>query len=60
MSEETTSQDSPHQKYLIELLAELSDPVHKRLIQAYRGDDPVKSMEYELGKILTEVLHHED
>jgi len=60
MSEETISQDSPCQKYLNELLAGLSDPVHKRLIQAYRGDNPVQSMESELGKILTEVLHHED
>ncbi len=60
MSEETISQDSPREKYLNELLAELSDPVHKRLIQAYRGDNPVQSMESELGKILTEALHHED
>ena len=60
MSEETISQDFPREKYLNELLAELSDPVHKRLIEAYQGDDPVHSMETELGKMLMEVLHRED
>ena len=60
MSQETISQDRPREKYLDELLAELSDPVHKRLIEAYQGDDPVQSMESELGKILIEVLRCED
>ncbi len=60
MCNETTSKHFFHEEYLDELLVELSDPVHKRLIQAYRGDDPVQSMESELGKILMEVLYHED
>ncbi len=60
MREETATQDSLREKYLNELLAELPDPIHKRLIEAYQGDAPVQSMESELGKILTEVLHHED
>ena len=60
MSQETISQDPPREKYLDELLVELSDPVHKRLIEAYQGDDPVQSMESELGKILIEVLCCED
>ena len=60
MNNEVTSQDSDGQDYLDELLSQLSDPVHKRLIQAYRGIDPVQSMESELGKILTEVLQRED
>jgi hypothetical protein len=60
MSQETIIQDPPSEKYLDELLAELSAPVHKRLIEAYQGDDPVQSMESELGKILIEVLRCED
>lgn len=60
MSTVSNPQDSPCKEYVDELLAELSDPVHKRLIQAYRGDDPIRSMESELGKILTEVLSGED
>jgi len=60
MNNKVTSQHSPREEYLDELLAELSDPVHKRLIQAYRGNNPVQSMESELGKILMEVLNRED
>lgn len=60
MNNELTSQDLPSEEYLNKLLAELSVPVHKRLIQAYRGNETVQSMESELGKILVEVLHRED
>lgn len=60
MDNKASSQHSSRQEYLDELLTELSDPVHKRLIQAYRGDDPVQSMESELGKILMEVLRREN
>jgi len=60
MREEIVTQDSLREKYLNELLVELSDPFHKRLIEAYQGDTPVQSMESQLGKILTEVLHRED
>jgi len=60
MNNKTTSQHSSSKEYLDELLAELPNPVHKRLIQAYRGNNPVQSMESELGKILMEVLHRED
>jgi len=60
MKNEATSENSSREEYLDELLAELSDPIHKRLIQAYRGDDPVQSVESELGNILLEVLHRED
>jgi len=60
MSSEATSQDSSPEEFLDELLAELSDPVHKRLIKAYAANDPVQAMESELGKILMEVLRRED
>lgn len=60
MNNEAASQQPSIEQCIDELLAELSDPVHKQLIQAYRGSDPVQSMESELGKILMEVLHRED
>lgn len=60
MDNKASLQHSSREEYLDELLAELSDPVHKRLIQAYRGDDPVQSMESELGRILMEVLRREN
>ena len=56
----TTAQDSNLQKYLKELTDRLSDSVHKRLIEAYKGSDPRESMENELGRILLEVLQRED
>ena len=46
--------------FLLGLQAELTDPIHLRLIQAYEGDNPVESMETELGEILMEVLRRED
>ena len=49
-----------HEEFLKELLAEISDPLHRRLVQAYQGDDPVKSMEEELSNILLEVLNREN
>jgi hypothetical protein len=60
MNNRAISQNSSHEEYVEELLAELSEPVHKRLIQAYLGNNPVQSMESELGKILMEVLNRED
>jgi hypothetical protein len=58
--EELGAQNYALRKYLTELMDRLSNPVHKRLIQAYEGSDPKESMESELGEILLEVLHHED
>jgi len=55
-----TSQQLSEEQYIDELLAQLSDPIHKRLIQAHRGTDPVESMESELSDVLLEVLHRED
>lgn len=49
------------QKELVgELLKELSDSNHKRIVKAYQGEDPLRSMESELGKILLEILNRED
>jgi hypothetical protein len=60
MNDEVLPADCRSEEFLSELLDELSDPVHKRLIEAYQGGDPVHSMEAELGKILLEVLRRED
>ena len=59
MSDNETS-PSQSEKFLSELLEEISDPIHKRIIMAYQDSDPIHSMEIELGKILLEVLSHED
>ena len=58
--EEVSSKNSRREEFLKELQRELSDPLHRRLIQAYPGDNPVQSMESELARILLEVLHRED
>lgn len=58
---EKTSKSSRCEEFINELLEEISDPVHKRLVQTYLvSNDPVRSMESELGKILIEVLNSED
>lgn len=48
------------EEYMRRFLEELPDPVHRRLIQAYGGDDPLASMEVELGNVLREVVNSED
>lgn len=60
MIKDLSSEKSRCDEFLDELQREFSDPLHRRLIQAYRGDDPVTSMESELAKILLEVLRRED
>ena len=57
---EPTAQEPRLKEFLEELLQEVSDPAHRRLIQAYGGEDPVRSMEAELGRILTEVIADEN
>jgi hypothetical protein len=48
------------EEFLKEILEKISNPIHKRLIQAYKEDSPVNSMEFELKKILIEVINRED
>lgn len=42
-------------KALKELGESTSDPLHKRLIKSYSGDDPIQLMESELSKIFKEL-----
>ncbi len=48
------------EQYMKELDALTTDPIHKRLIAAYTGDNPKESMELELGKLLSQVVNRED
>jgi hypothetical protein len=60
MSSKANDRKLHEDSFMDELLAHLSDPIHKQVIQAHSGVDPVKSMEAEIGKILLEVLNRED
>ena len=60
MSSEETDQRLPEDVFMEELVAQLSDPIHRRIIQAHHGIDPVQSMESEIGKVLLEALKRED
>lgn len=42
------------------LISNLENPIHIRLLNAYKGENPLDSMEKELGRILTEVISNED
>ena len=46
--------------YLEELKTLVTDPVHKRLLAAYTGDNPKYSVERELDQLLIEVIQRED
>lgn len=60
MAENSNDQSSPTKNILGELLSQTTDPVHKRIISAYAGEDPVVSMEGELAKILLEIMKDEN
>ena len=49
--------DNKKEELLKELINNLSNPIHKRLIEAYKSDNPLESMESELGKILLEIYN---
>lgn len=60
MSSEGNGQTATADSFVERFVEGLSDPIHKRLIQAYRGEDPVGSMEAELSTVLKEVMESED
>jgi len=60
-STESESKALPRrERYLREIVKHLTDPLHKRIVEAYGKGESVKSMEAELGLILTEILKDED
>ena len=62
MSIESSKKDKTprHEVYRNELNERLPNPIHRRVLKAYRDPDPVRAMEEELGKILLEVIENED
>lgn len=60
MVEKASSTKARRVEFLEELKAEISNPLHRRVVKAYQGDNPVQAMELELGAILLEVLKRED
>ena len=60
MMHDVSSEKSRSEEFLDELQRELSDPLHRLLIKAYKGENPVQSMESELSRILLEVLDLEN
>lgn len=56
----TNTSHSQREDFLKQLQKEIIDPIHKRLIQAYTGNNPLQSMEDEFSKVLKEVLTRED
>ena len=49
-----------HEEFVSEIVAELEDPIHKRIVQACTKDDPLNGMEAELARILLEAIDDED
>ena len=48
------------EEYKKELLLLITNPDHKKLIEAYKHPNPVESMEKVLGEILLEVLQDDE
>lgn len=42
--------------FLSDLIAQVDDPNHKRVLSAYKPENPTQSMEAELGRLLMEIL----
>lgn len=60
MEEHENGINKRREEFLHELSSQLNNPIHKRLLDAYRGHLPLFSMETELKNVLLEVLRHED
>jgi hypothetical protein len=60
MNNEFNLKNSLLNKFLKEVKEKLQNPIHKRIIEAYKEDDPLHSMEEELGKIIMEILQREN
>ena len=57
--QQTPVASSRRQEFMAELVAQVTDPLHRRLLEAYTGDEPLKAMERTLREILTEMVSHE-
>jgi hypothetical protein len=48
------------EQFLADLKKTISDPIHLRIIESYRRQPSVESMEMELGAVLVEILERAD
>ncbi len=60
MAEEEKPNNPKVAQYLSEVLENISNQRHRRIIQAYKGENPVQLMETELSEIVMEILNSED
>jgi len=47
-------------EFVGELLKEIANPIHRRILEAYSPSSPVNSLELELQNILIEVMKADD
>jgi hypothetical protein len=57
---ENKANNARQKEIISDILSQLSDPLHKRIVNAYGGEDPVDSMELELGKVLLDIWTDEN
>jgi hypothetical protein len=43
-----------------EIIELLTDPIHRRIVKAYAGEEPKSSMELELSEVILEIWKDED
>lgn len=60
MTQDESEPVDSRQEAVDSFLDTLSDPVHRRIVGAYRGNNPVEEMEKELLGILEEIVKDED
>jgi hypothetical protein len=58
--EQPSPRNARAQVFLDELRGRVSNPIHKRLVEACQSEDAVECMESELRQILLEILRRED
>jgi hypothetical protein len=60
MPNKTTIEKASESEYIDGVLQKLSNETHKKIIKAYKGEDPVGSMESKLGEIVMAIVNRED
>lgn len=60
MQSNSNKLDTKMVNYIDQFLNILSDPIHKRIIQAYRTNQTCESMEDELKKIIREIIEDDN
>jgi hypothetical protein len=60
MPNKTTIEKASESEYIDGVLRKLSNETHKKIIKAYKGEDPVSSMESKLREIVMGIVNRED